>query len=119
MPTICFLYKRVGSPTTYYGKYIWDYSPFNRYELDVFILPMLVSSINHTRKMENIPEITEKDISIGILSLSLDEHYVCCENEFHCFDFYYFETGDCKKPYRCCYLHGKELDLFSNETVSI
>lgn len=91
MPFITFIYKIGKNSKTYYGKYVSDCISDDHEGLDYEITPSLLNGINEYRRKNHLPEIKRKQITIGILSFSINEWIptYSSKKEIKCFDFYH------------------------------
>lgn len=99
MQFITFIYK-LGT-STYYGKYTCDRISDDHEGLDTIVRSVLISGLNTVRERLNLPKVRSKNIHIGILSLSTDEHIPTYSShvEINCFDFYYKEYDNMYETY--------------------
>ena len=107
---ITFIYKIENNPKTYFGKYCTDNISDDHEGLDKEILVDLLYGINKYRKQQNMEEITNDNIKLGVLSFSYSNNIIpvySSNDEIKCFDFYY-EYYDRSKN-SIIYVNGKNV----------
>jgi len=90
MINIVFIYRIKNIDKTHYGKYITHYISDDHDGLDDEIHSSLLFYLNKYRKQQNLIELENDDITVGIISCSLNDSLnYTTDNEIKCFDFYY------------------------------
>lgn len=95
MPFISFIYKIKNESTTYYGKCFMEYISDDHTGLDNEVKKYLCTGLNNYRTMYNLPILEYSDLSVGVISYSINYNFNIrsSENEINCFDFYYDEQS--------------------------
>ena len=90
MTFISFIYKLPNDRNTYYGKYLTDYISDDHEGLDLEVKDSLLFGLNQYRIQNNLPELDDSHIKIGVLSFCLDNYMPSnsSDAEIDCFDFY-------------------------------
>jgi hypothetical protein len=90
MPFITFIYRIEGNPRMYYGKHVTDSISDDHEGLDVDVKYELLRAINIYKTTKNAPNLNETQLTVGILSLSINKYIptYSSEAEINCFDYY-------------------------------
>ena len=90
MSFITFIYRITDDPNIYYGKYVTDYISDDHEGLDLEVKDNLLDGLNKYRIQNNLTELDESNIKIGVLSFCMDNYIPCysSDNEIACFHFY-------------------------------
>ena len=90
MPFISFIYRTGRNPKTFYGKHVTDYISDDHEGLDHEVKYELLRTINLHRTKQNMPNLKEKHLFIGVMSFSSNRCIptFSSDAEIKCFDYY-------------------------------
>jgi hypothetical protein len=90
MSFITFIYKIDGDTNIYYGKYITDYISDDHEGLDIEVKTILIPELNNFRKNNNLSELDDESIIVGILGFCTDNYVptYSTDHEMKAFNFY-------------------------------
>jgi hypothetical protein len=96
MPFIAFIYRIEGNPRIYYGKHDSEYISDDHEGLDIEVKYNLLQAINRYRTTKKTPILNESQITVGILSLSINKYIptYSSDAEIKCFDYYHDYNGN-------------------------